>query len=248
MTRGLQVTLSGEELKELISQRLQERTARADALDARIQEREGDQPYDVRPSDGLETLGELVEQRDAHRRRMFALRVMRDHILSDQGMTLGAADLRAADLIESDPEPPHAVDGPIEYLRRPRTDGLKLTFSGMELHELLDERIESHQSSAAWWRREAARTPEEQSEDEPMLPEEMCRNEAARHEWRVEVLSFIRSHTDTCDEYRLGATDLEFAELFPPRPSSVEQNEFEERNRAAFSLERIAKQMGRRYR
>jgi hypothetical protein len=150
--------------------------------------------------------------------------------------------------MEADPEPAHAGDGPLEYLRRPSIDDLKLAFSGVELHELLDERIESHTASATWWRREAARTPEEQTEDEPLLPEEMCKNEAERHEWRVEVLSFIRSHTDQYDEYRIGASDLEFAELLPPRPSSVEQNEFEERNRAGFSLERIAKQIGRRYR
>ena len=166
---------------------------------------------------------------------------------ADQEMTLGTADLRAADLTEADPEPTHVGDDRIEGLRRPPIDGLKLTFSGVELHELLDERIESHKASAAWWRREAARRPEEQTEDEPLLPEEMCMNEAERHEWRVEVLSFIRSHTDQDDAYRIGASDLEFAELLPPRPSSVEQIEFEERNRAGFSLERIAKQMGRRY-
>src|SRR5687767_11851226 len=105
MTRELQVTMAGEELKELISERLQERTKRADALDARIQQREGDQSYDVRPSDGLETLGELLEERDAHRRRIFALSVLRDHISPDQEMTLEVADLRAADLMEADSEP-----------------------------------------------------------------------------------------------------------------------------------------------
>ena len=34
--------------------------------------------------------------------------------------------------------------------------------------------------------------PEEQTEDEPLLPEHICENEAERHEWRAAVLEFIR--------------------------------------------------------
>ena len=83
-------------------------------------------------------------------------------------------------------------------------DGLKVTVTGEELANLLERRIESHKTSARRWQHEAARTPEEATDDEPLLPEHICENEAERHEWRAHVLSFIRDHLDINETYRLG--------------------------------------------
>jgi hypothetical protein len=48
-------------------------------------------------------------------------------------------------------------------------DGLELTMSGEEFRELLAERIRVHEQRVARWKREAAPTPEEETEDEPLL-------------------------------------------------------------------------------
>ena len=62
MYHGLQVRMTADELKARISERIRVRSATANGLDERIKRREGDQPYDVRPDDGLESLGELVKE------------------------------------------------------------------------------------------------------------------------------------------------------------------------------------------
>ena len=125
-------------------------------------------------------------------------------------------------------------------------DGLKLTFSGEELRTLLEDRIADHNGAADHWRREQARTPESQTEDAPLLPEHMCEHEEQRHVWRAEVLEFIRDHVDPQETYRLSATDLEFGELLPSKPGSIEQEEFEERTAVGFHLGRLTKQLGER--
>jgi hypothetical protein len=124
-------------------------------------------------------------------------------------------------------------------------DGLKLTMTGEELRTLLQHRIEQHQQQVQRWKREEARTPEEQTEEEPLLPEHMCANEAERHEWRAEVLEFIRDHVDAGETYRLGEADLEFTELLPDKPGWLEQDEYEERTSVGFHLGRLAKTIGR---
>ena len=92
-------------------------------------------------------------------------------------------------------------------------------------------------------RREMTRTAEEQTEDEPLLPEHMCEHEADRHEWRAEVLEFLRDHLEPLEIYRLAESDLEFGEILPAKPDAVEQSEFEERTRVGFGLEQIAKRI-----
>jgi hypothetical protein len=123
-------------------------------------------------------------------------------------------------------------------------DGLKLTFSGEEIRKLLDERIEGHAKAADHWRREQSRTPESQTEDAPLLPDHMCEHEIDRHVWRGDVLEFIRDHIEAQATYRLGAADLEFGELLPAKPGSIEQDEFEERTAVGFQLERLTKRLG----
>src|SRR4029078_7933447 len=56
-------------------------------------------------------------------------------------------------------------------------DGLRLTISGEELRRLFEHRIERHERCVKHWKREQARTPEEQTEDEPVLPEQICGHE-----------------------------------------------------------------------
>ena len=123
-------------------------------------------------------------------------------------------------------------------------DGLKLTFSGEELRKVLEERIAYHDKCAERWRREQLRTKEDETEDAPLLPDQMCEHEEEEHTWRSDVLGFIRDHIDAQESYRVGAGDVEFGELLPPKPGSVEQAEYEERTRSAFSLEQLAKRVG----
>jgi len=123
-------------------------------------------------------------------------------------------------------------------------DGLRLTITGEELRRLLDERIEGHERCVARWKREQARTPDQQTEDEPLLPEDMCEHEAERHEWRADVLGFIRDHIEAAEVYRLAEGDLLFGELLPAKPWSIEQEEFEERTRVGFQLERLTRKVG----
>lgn len=59
--------------------------------------------------------------------------------------------------------------------------------------------MEDHRQRADWWKREQARTPEEQTEDQPVLPEHICENEAERHEWRAAVLGFIRDRIESAE-------------------------------------------------
>jgi hypothetical protein len=123
-------------------------------------------------------------------------------------------------------------------------EGLRLTITGEELRRLLEERINAHQRRADRWKREQARTPEEQTEDEPLLPEHICENEVERHEWRAAVLGFIRDRIEPAEVYRLGEPDLDFGELLPEKPAWLEQEEYEERTSVGFHLERLTKKVG----
>lgn len=125
----------------------------------------------------------------------------------------------------------------------PTIDGLKLTIDGRTIFAILDERIARHQSHVERSKREIARTPEDETEETPLLPDHMCENEAERHEWRIETLCFIRDHLNADATYMLGEADLEFAELLPEKPRWVKQEEYEERTGIAFNLERLTKRL-----
>ena len=122
-------------------------------------------------------------------------------------------------------------------------NGLKLTMRGEEIRTLLGDRIRVHQRRAAHWNHEAARTPEEQTDEHPLLPTHMCENEAARHDWRVSVLTFIRDHVQGDETYQLGESDLGFGELLPEKPGWMEQEEFESDHAVGFGLERLAREI-----
>lgn len=122
-------------------------------------------------------------------------------------------------------------------------DGLKLTMTGEDLRSYLKENAERHRERAARWNRERERMPEEQTEDAPLLPEQICEHEAQRHEWRADVMDFCREHLEPAEVYRLGESDLEFGEILPPKPDIVAQVEYEERNRIGFALERLRRHL-----
>jgi hypothetical protein len=115
-------------------------------------------------------------------------------------------------------------------------DGLKLTMTGEQIGSLIEQRAVEHRTLATNWKREAARTLEDQTEDKPLLPQHMCEHEADRHEWRAAVLTFLRDHLDLSETYRLTEFDLDFAELLPAQPESLEQDECEERTRKDWDL------------
>src|SRR5215470_20076631 len=92
-------------------------------------------------------------------------------------------------------------------------DGLKLTIQGGELRRLLDDRIAEHERSAAHWKRALVRAADEPMGEGEEQSDEICANEALRHEWRVEVLTFIRDHVEPLRTYRIGGPDLALAEL-----------------------------------
>lgn len=166
--------------------------------------------------------------------------------MADESYVLGRPDLKLAEMIAFDPIDDTEISSEIVVAERrgKAIDGLRLTFTGQRLRELLDERIQGHRRSVEWWEREQNRTPEAQTEEEPLLPDQMCEYEAERHDWRTRVLEFIREHVDPLEVYRLGESDLLFAELLPVKPGSVEQEEFKERTGVAFHLERLTKRLG----
>ena len=94
-------------------------------------------------------------------------------------------------------------------------DGLKLTMTGEELRTLIEARVAEHHARAAHWQKEAAHA---QSNEAIQVPEHICENEAALSEWRAERLTFLRDHLDPSEVYRLGETDLEFADLLREEP------------------------------
>lgn len=118
-------------------------------------------------------------------------------------------------------------------------EGLKLTMTGEEICLALNERIGIHERRAEHWRNEAERTPESQTEEQPLLPTEMCENTEEEERWRIEVLAFIRDHIDASEVYRLDRRDLEFGELLPEMPGAMKQEEYERENALRFGVERL---------
>jgi hypothetical protein len=253
MIRGLEIRMAGEDLAGRIAERVRAHETEKAALEERIKRREGDMPYDFRVGDGLETLGELQSRRAFHAERATQLNLIRTHLIGDETYTLNLADLRGADLVAPDAGGGDAHDGFIVESRRPtlgssseaRTiQGLTLTMPGVELQDLLKDRIRSHHDCEGRWKRELARTSADETEDEPLLPSHICENEAERHEWRAEVLGFIHDHIEPAETYRLGEADLAFGELLPAKPGWLEQDEYEERRAVGFQLERLVKRGG----
>lgn len=123
-------------------------------------------------------------------------------------------------------------------------EGLKLTMTGEQLRKRLAERVKQHQRLVEHYKREATREPDPDAEFDCTLPEHMCEYEQELHQWRAETLAYMREHIEGGEIYRLGPADLEFGEILPEKPGSVEQEEFEQENSIRFSMKRIAKDIG----
>jgi hypothetical protein len=226
MIRGLQITIRGEDLSSRIGERIRVHAARVTALEIRIKQRQGDQLVDVRAEDDFKTLGELENERQHYRDRMLCLTLLRDHVIAAELYALDRADLRLAELISTDFDVTSEAgpDKAVESSRKVAIEGLKLTMPGDEMRSLLEQRRDDHQRRAQQWKRDQARAPE-QTDDEPLLPDEIYANEAERHAWRADVLGFIHDHIEASEVYRLGEADLAFAELLPEKPRFMEQGE-----------------------
>jgi hypothetical protein len=120
-------------------------------------------------------------------------------------------------------------------------DGLKVTLTGEEVRTLLDERIQVHEKRLARWKHELTRTPEDQTDEAPLLPEHMCENEAEEEEWRCDVLGFIRDHIEPGEVYRMSGADLAFGELLPEKPGWMEQDEYEQRTASHFDMRELSR-------
>jgi hypothetical protein len=244
MIVGLQISIGGEDLARRIEQRLARYEAELRALESRIKRREGDQPYDIRVDDGLETFGELEARRDRCRDKVWQLTLFRDGLIPAETYLLGSRDLRAVGLLSTNELDSDAHELPMGQVgSRVERDGLRVTMTGEKVHALLQQRIQQHQRWADRWRREEVRSPEDQTEDEPLLPQHMCANEAERHEWRAAILEFISEHLDVAATYLLSEADLTFGEILPEKPGWLEQEEYEERTSVGFQLEQLRRRL-----
>lgn len=124
-------------------------------------------------------------------------------------------------------------------------DGLKMTMTGAEIRQRLDARVQAHEARAAHWRGLIGKPPADDTDADPAswMPDHICENEAEEHEWRAEVLAFVRDHVDPGEVYRLDEVDLEFGELLPEKPGWMQQAEYEERTAVASNLDRLRREL-----
>ena len=104
-------------------------------------------------------------------------------------------------------------------------------------------RVAERRAAAARWDRERLRTETAEKDIAIPIPEHICENEVDRHEWRAEVLTFIRDHLDPSEIYRLGESDAEFGELLPRQPDWMEEDELDEGVRLRYGVGRYARRM-----
>ena len=94
-------------------------------------------------------------------------------------------------------------------------EGLKLTITGAQLRELLEERIHCRESRVAWYEKELKRTAEGQTDDLSLLPEHILEHERDENAERADTLTLIRDHVVAEETYQLSETDLHFGDLLP---------------------------------
>ena len=75
----------------------------------------------------------------------------------------------------------------------------------------------------------------------PCFVKPISEHEARRHQWHADVLTFIRDQIEPGETYRLGAADVEFAELLPEKPDVVAQAEDEECHELSTYLRQLAR-------
>jgi hypothetical protein len=77
-------------------------------------------------------------------------------------------------------------------------NGLQLTIPGEEVRRLLEQRLEDHRQRADWWKREQARTPKEQTEDEPLTLRFVLADVLFSH-FRIDVADSARHESGAGD-------------------------------------------------
>lgn len=108
-------------------------------------------------------------------------------------------------------------------------EGLRVTLGGDELVARLGARIDERHRDRDEWKEKGVRARAEAEErledgDEPLADdvktsrERECAYQSAVHDWRAEVLTFLRAHVDPREQYRLDMEDLRVGELLPERP------------------------------
>ena len=110
-------------------------------------------------------------------------------------------------------------------------DGLRLTISGDELCRLLSVREREHRTLEAAWRADLDADPGtggQGIDERAQLPAHIIDESIERHAWRARVLAVIREHVEPSEIYRIGQADLVFAELLPPTPEIVAEQDYEE--------------------
>ena len=93
-------------------------------------------------------------------------------------------------------------------------DGLKLTMTGEQLIEKLNERIEDYEGNIRYYERIAG-APATGADDDSQLPAHQIEHEIARSRRQLVALSFIRDYIVRGEVYLLGEFDLRFADLLP---------------------------------
>lgn len=93
-------------------------------------------------------------------------------------------------------------------------EGLKLTMSGSELRRRLDARVRWHEKRRDEF--EHALIPSDDPESmAAQLPDHIIEHMRDDHASRADVLALIHDHVLESETYRLGESDLMFAELIP---------------------------------
>jgi hypothetical protein len=98
-------------------------------------------------------------------------------------------------------------------------DGLKLTMSGREVIEWLNEAIERYHAKIRYNRDEIdgkVETPRNGSWAE--VPAENVEDEIRQRAHRIRILTIIRDHILPTETYLIGKQDLAFGELLPEPP------------------------------
>ena len=93
-------------------------------------------------------------------------------------------------------------------------EGLKLTMTGGELRERLDEKIRWHEGRRDEFARALAPSDDPESVA-AQLPDHIIEHMRDEHDSRASVLVLIHDHVVESETYRLGEADLMFAEMIP---------------------------------
>lgn len=93
-----------------------------------------------------------------------------------------------------------------------------MTMHGEALKARVSERIARLEAAIERYRANIEMKPEDQTDDNPALPEHILESMIDEREKRIAALTLIRDHIVPGEVYLLDQKDLQFAELMPPPP------------------------------